>query len=119
MRADAMKATGTQGALTPLRSMGIWPAFILHWTHLQKLDLAAEEIGEASQRLGLAVAAHIPVVRLKSERGMALQVPRQAAWKHLSLECALTMDLKFEDINTFGKACSSLCASARMTALSG
>lgn len=77
------------------------------------------EIGDANQRLGLAVLAHIPVVRLKSERGMALRVPRQASWKHLSLECALTMDLDFEDIHTFGKARSSLCASARMTALSG
>ena len=108
-----MEATGTQGALTPLRSMGKWPDFILHWTRLQKLDLAAEEIGEASQRLGLAALAHIPVVRLKSDRGMAVRVPKQAAWKQLSLECALTMDLEFEDINTFGKARSSLCCVCR------
>ena len=108
-----MEATGAQSALTPLRSMGKWPAFILHWTRLQKLDLTAEEIGGASQRLGLAVLAHIPIVRLKSNRGMALRVPKQAAWKHLSLECALVMFLEFEDINTFGKARSPSCASAR------
>ena len=62
---------------------------------------------------------HIPVVRLRSERGLVLQVPQQAAWKHLWLECAFTMDLEFEDVSTFGKASSLLCPPAGSTALSG
>ena len=102
-----------------LRSVTKWPAFVLHWDRLQKLDLTAEEIGTASKRLSLAPLGHIPVVRLKSERGLTLWVPKQASWKYLSLECKLTMDLDFEDISTFGKACSLLRPSAGATALSG
>ena len=71
----------------------------------------------AGRRLSLAAFGHIPVVRLKSERGLVLQVPKQAAWKHLWLERALAMDLEFEDISTFGKASSLVCAFAGMTTL--
>ena len=102
-----------------LRSVTKWPVFVLHWDRLQKLDLTAEEIGTGSKRLSLAPLGHIPVVRLKSERGLTLWVPKQASWKYLSLECKLTMDLDFEDISTFGKACSLLRPSAGATALSG
>ncbi|CAK0783485.1 hypothetical protein CVIRNUC_006684 [Coccomyxa viridis] len=77
--------------------------FVLHWDRLQKLDLTAEEIGTASKRLSMAPLGHIRVVRLKSERGLTLWVPKQASWGYLSLECKLTMDLDFEDISTFGK----------------
>ena len=99
--------------------MSTWPDFVLHWDRLQKLDLAATDIGHGTQRLPLAVLAHIPVVRLRTERGLVLHVPKQAAWKHLWLECSSTMDLEFEDVSTFGKASSLLCPSAGVTALSG
>ena len=102
-----------------LRSVAKWPMFVLHWDRLQKLDLTAEEIGTASKRLSMAPLGHIRVVRLKSERGLTLWVPKQASWGYLSLECKLTMDLDFEDISTFGKACSLLRPSAGAIALSG
>ena len=112
-------ATGTKNALAWLCSTVMWPDFVLHWDCLQKLDLTALDIGIASSRLPLAMLGHIPVVRLKSERGMVLKVPKQASWKHMWLECKLTMDLEFEDINTFGKVCSLLRLSAGLTVLSG
>ena len=115
---DAAEATGTQNAHAWLCSTSKWPDFVLHWDRLQKLDLTAVDIGAGSQRLSLAALGHIPIVRLKSERGLVLRVPKQASWKHLWLECRLTMDLEFEEINTFGKVCSLLCLSARRTALS-
>ena len=106
-RAETMEAAGSQSAHARLRSVTAWPDFVVHWDRLQKLDLSAPEMGLASSRLNLAVVGHIPVVRLKTQRNLALQVPKQASWKHLWLECKRTMDLEFEDISTFGKARSS------------
>lgn len=83
------------------RSQNKWPDFITNWGGLQKLDLSVVSLGSAA-RVSLDAIARIPIVRIKSQQGMNITVPKKALWKHLWLECSLTMDITFEDVNTFG-----------------
>ena len=46
------------------------------------------------------------MVRLKSFKAMHLTVPKAAKWEHLWLECNGFLDLRFEDVTTFGKVSS-------------
>ena len=82
-----------------------WPDFLLIWAGLQKLDLRVTAMGDcqAAERLNLDALAQIPVVRLRSSTAMYLAVPKAAKWEHLWLECNGFLDLRFEDVTTFGK----------------